>query len=67
MRELLYHVNGMLEELGNEVTVFEQEFFPEQTAANQNDPYTVEYDAANQRGDQIEKRQRTAWCGDEYL
>ena len=59
VRELLYHVNGMLEELGNEVTVFEQEFFPEQAAANQNDPYTVEYDAAKDEyvveGPRVEK------------
>ena len=52
-------VNGMLEELGNEVTVFEQEFFPEQAAANQNDPYTVEYDAAKDEyvveGPRVEK------------
>lgn len=48
VRELLYHVNGMLEELGDEVTVFEQEFFPEQAAASdgQEEPYTVEYDAS---------------------
>lgn len=47
VRELLYHVNEMLEELGNEVTVFEQEFFPEQAAADgQDEPYTVEYDAS---------------------
>ena len=59
VRELLYHVNGMLEELGSEVTVFEQEFFPEQAAANQNDPYTVEYDAAKDEyvveGPRVEK------------
>ncbi len=59
VRELLYHVNGMLEELGNEVTVFEQEFFPEQAAASQNDPYTVEYDASRDEyvveGPRVEK------------
>ncbi len=47
VRELLYRVNEMLEELGDEVTVFEQEFFPEQAAAGaQDEPYTVEYDAS---------------------
>ncbi len=59
VRELLYYVNGMLEELGNEVTVFEQEFFPEQVASGQNDPYTVEYDASREEyvveGPRVEK------------
>ena len=45
VRELLYHVNEMLEGLGKEMTVFEPEYFPE-TAVNQDaeEPYTVEYD-----------------------
>ena len=60
VRELLYHVNRMLDELGDEVTVFEQEFFPEQAAANdQEESYTVEYDASAEEyvveGPSIEK------------
>ncbi len=45
VKELLYHVNEMLEKLGDEVTVFEQEYFPELAAFREfNDPYTVSYD-----------------------
>lgn len=45
MRELLYHVNEMLESINEEVTVFEQEYFPELSAfQNSNEPYTVAYD-----------------------
>ncbi|MCI8542534.1 GTPase ObgE [Acetatifactor aquisgranensis] len=59
VRELLYHVNQMLEELGDEVTVFEQEFFPEQNVSIQNEPYTVEYDASSDEyvveGPRVEK------------
>ena len=46
MKELLYHVNEMLEGLGEEVTVFEPEYFPELEALqNADEPCTVEYDA----------------------
>ncbi len=45
VRELLYYVNEMLENVGEEVTVFEQEYFPELEALNDlDDAYTVEYD-----------------------
>lgn len=45
IKELLYHVNEMLEGLGEEVTVFEQEYFPEQEKFTDSDePYTVNYD-----------------------
>lgn len=45
VRELLYHVNEMLESINEEVTVFEQEYFPELSAfQNSNEPYTVAYD-----------------------
>lgn len=45
IKELLYHVNEMLEELGEEVTVFAQEYFPEQEAAADSDgPCSVVYD-----------------------
>lgn len=45
VKELLYKVNEMLEGLSREVTVFEQEYFPEQYDFGAvNEPYTVEYD-----------------------
>ncbi len=45
VKELLYCVNHMLEELGDDVTVFEQEYFPEASAFRASDePYTVQYD-----------------------
>lgn len=45
VRELLYHVNEMLEGLGENVTVFEQEYFPEQEKfIDSDEPYTVNYD-----------------------
>lgn len=45
VKELLYHVNEMLEKLGEEVTVFEQEYFPErEISVDLNEPYTVSYD-----------------------
>ena len=45
LKELLYYVNEMLEGIGDEVTVFEPEFFPELLAFGSSDePYTVEYD-----------------------
>ena len=60
VRELLYHVNEMLESLGDEVTIFEQEYFPEQEdLKDSNDPYTVVYDEDNKEyvveGPKIEK------------
>ena len=45
LKELLYYVNEMLEGIGDKVTVFEPEFFPELLAFGSSDePYTVEYD-----------------------
>lgn len=44
IKELLYHVNEMLQEIGEETTVFEQEYFPEWNYSYSNDPYTVVYD-----------------------
>ena len=45
VKELLYKVNEMLDGLSREVTVFEQEYFPEQYDFGAvNEPYTVEYD-----------------------
>ncbi len=44
VRELLYHVKGMLDGLKEEPIVFEQEYFPDQMLAGEDDPYTVSYD-----------------------
>lgn len=60
LKELLYHVNEMLESLGDEVTVFEQEFFPdEEVYVDSNLPYTVEYNEEEDKyvveGPRIEK------------
>lgn len=60
LKELLYYVNEMLEGIGDEVTVFEPEFFPELLAFGSSDePYTVEYDAKQDayvvEGPRIEK------------
>ena len=60
LKELLYEVNNMLEEIHEEPTVFEQEYFPEEaTTAYNHLPYTVEYDAEEDEyvieGPRIEK------------
>ena len=44
VRDLLYHVNQMLEQINEEPTVFEQEYFPERVNGYSNEPYTVTYD-----------------------
>lgn len=45
LKELLYHVREMLDQLDQEPTVFAQEYFPEEERATDSDmPYTVEYD-----------------------
>ena len=44
LKELLYHVSGMLDEADHSPVVFEQEYFPEQETRFDNEPYTVEYD-----------------------
>ena len=44
LKELLYKVNEMLENIGEEPTVFEQEYFPEQKKGYSDEPYTVIYD-----------------------
>ena len=43
VRELLYHVRHMLDEINESPTIFEQEYDPEVLAIG-DDPYTVEYD-----------------------
>lgn len=44
VRELLYHVRRMLDDLDDKPTVFEQEYFPELALAVSDEPYTVSYD-----------------------
>ncbi len=44
VRELLYHVRHMLDDINEAPTIFEQEYDPEVLAIG-DDPYTVEYDA----------------------
>ena len=44
VKELLYHVYEMVQNIGEEITVFEQEYFPEHNTGYANLPYTVEYD-----------------------
>ena len=60
VKELLYHVADMLKDLDEEVTVFEQEFFPEIEAfGNSDEPYSVTYDSKEDEyiveGPRIEK------------
>ena len=60
VKELLYCVNHMLEELGDDVKIFEQEYFPEMTAfKDSEEPYTVRYDEENDvyvvEGPRVEK------------
>jgi len=42
LKELLYHVNGMLENLDPEPVIFEREFFLDAFNDNPEDPFTVE-------------------------
>lgn len=44
LKELLYHVNEMLESVGEEKIVFEQEYFIERKTTYSDEPYTVTYD-----------------------
>jgi GTP-binding protein len=59
VKELLYHVNEMLENIGEEPTVFEQEYFPEEQLPSSDEPFTVVYDEENDEyvieGPRIEK------------
>ena len=59
VKELLYHVKGMLDSLDEKPVIFEQEFFPEEMLVSGDEPYTVEYDAENDEyvieGPRIEK------------
>lgn len=59
LRELLYHVNDMLEEIHEEPTVFEPEYIPGEGRDDANLPYTVTFDEAEKEyvveGPRIEK------------
>ncbi|MBQ8822832.1 MAG: GTPase ObgE [Lachnospiraceae bacterium] len=44
LKDLLYEVYNMLQEIDEEPTVFAQEYFPEMAATYGDMPYTVEYD-----------------------
>jgi len=44
VKELLYHVQKLLNELGNEPVTFKQEYFPEQMQQTVSEPYTVSVD-----------------------
>ena len=58
LKELLYEVWNMLQNIDSTPIVFEQEYFPE-TAMYSNEPYTVEYDEEKEEyvveGPRIEK------------
>lgn len=41
VKELLYHVKSLLDQLDQEPILFEREFFPEEMLAYSDDPYTV--------------------------
>jgi GTP-binding protein len=59
LKELLYYVREILDEINEPPTVFEQEFNPDTDIVTGNEPYTVEFDAkANEyvvEGPRIEK------------
>lgn len=44
VRELLYVVRGLLDQMDDKPTVFEQEFFPEYMIGQSDEPYTIVYD-----------------------
>ncbi|MCM1214474.1 MAG: GTPase ObgE [Lachnospiraceae bacterium] len=60
VRELLYHIHDMLQDIGGEPTVFEPEYFPgSQSDMSSNEPFTVKYDGESDEyvveGPRIEK------------
>jgi len=59
VKELLYHVYEMVQSIGEDVTVFEQEYFPENHTGYSDLPYTVVYDEEEEEyvveGPRIEK------------
>lgn len=50
VKELLYHVKQMLDEIGEEPVTFETEYEPEQALAISNEPYTV---SVNEDGEYV--------------
>ncbi len=60
LKELMYHVKGLLDNMDHKPVVFEQEFFPEDMFVRENLPYTVEKSAEEENtyvveGPRIEK------------
>lgn len=59
IRELLYYVNNLLQELPKEALIFQQEYFPEEIGLYSSEPYSVTYDEEKQEyvveGPRIEK------------
>lgn len=59
LKELLYYVSGMLDQVDDKPVVFKQEYFPEFENSYANDPYTVEYNEEDEEyvveGPRIEK------------
>lgn len=59
LKEVLYYVSNLLEEIDEPPTVFESEFNPDTEIVVGNEPYTVEYDSKNDEyvveGPRIEK------------
>ncbi|MBQ3036328.1 MAG: Obg family GTPase CgtA, partial [Lachnospiraceae bacterium] len=59
LKELLYHVQKILDETEAEPIIFEPEYFPEDEIPVSNEPFTVEYDADEEEyvveGPRIEK------------
>lgn len=59
IRELLYHVRNMLDQIDDRPIIFEQEYFPECMISTSDDPYTVVYDEQKEEyvieGPRIEK------------
>lgn len=59
LKELLYYISSTLSELGDNVKVFEQEFFPETMARDNDEAFTVSFDSSENEyvieGPKIEK------------
>ena len=59
VKELLYHVKGMLDEIDDAPIVFEKEYNPNESLTLESLPFTVEYDAEDEmyvvEGPRIEK------------
>lgn len=59
VKELLYHVNDMLQKLDDKAVIFEQEYFPEDMLFEGDEPFTVVYNSEEDEfvveGPRIEK------------